>query len=178
MIKYTFLFIANFFVFIVYGVIWFVILFIKYFTSIFKIELDNPPQMPKIKWFNFNSAREEIYSVDELDGIEFEYFIAGLLKKLSYRRVKVKPASGDYGVDITASKDNINYAFQCKRYSSKVSLGAVQEVVSGLNIYNCDVGVVVTNNYFTDSAINLANANGVLLWDRKTLAKLIKKVDY
>ena len=33
--------------------------------------------------------------------------------------------------------------------------------------------MVITNNYFTESAIQLAKANKVVLWDRNKLMKVI-----
>lgn len=71
--------------------------------------------------------------------------IAALLKELGYSNVEVSNASNDYGVDIVASKAYDKYAFQCKRYSSNVGNTAIQEVVAGMNYYNCNKAVVVTN---------------------------------
>lgn len=76
--------------------------------------------------------------------------------------------------DILDEKDGRKIGIQTKRYSSKVSNTAVQEVVAGLKFYNCDEGVVIINNYFTDSAIELAEANNIVLWDRDML---IQKID-
>lgn len=125
-----------------------------------------------------NNIKEELYKIDRLNGIDFEYYVANLLEKSGYHEIKINKASGDYGVDITAIRDQTKYAIQCKRYSSKVSLGAIQEVAAGLSLYKCDIGIVVTNNYFTKNAINLANANGIILWDREELARLINIYSY
>lgn len=40
-------------------------------------------------------------------------------------------------------------------------------------MYNCHVSVVMTNNYFTASAKQLAEKNGILLWDRDKLQYMI-----
>lgn len=107
-----------------------------------------------------------------LNGVEFEQHCAELLKRNGYR-VTITKATGDYGVDIIAtSNSGIKYAVQCKRYSNPVSLKAVQEVVAGMRMYGCDSGIVMTNSTFTKSAIELAKANGVLLWDGSHLRKL------
>lgn len=125
----------------------------------------------------FQDTREELEKIDRLDGIEFEYYISNLLKEIGFLNVEVSKASNDYGVDIVASKDNYKYAFQCKRYSTSVNNTAVQEVVAGMNYYNCNKAVVVTNNYFTQNAIELARFNNVELWDRDKLISLIEKID-
>ena len=64
---------------------------------------------------------------------------------------------------------------KCKNYSAPLGNTPVQEVSAGKMFYNCHVGVVLTNSTFTHSAISLAEATGVLLWDRTELAKLMEK---
>ena len=115
----------------------------------------------------------DILQVDEMDGDTFEHYFSTLLKKSGYCQVAVTKASGDYGVDVIAQKDGVKYAFQCKRYNQKVGVSSVQEIFSGKNMYNATKSVVVTNNYFTDNAITLANRLGVELWDRKRLIMLM-----
>lgn len=109
------------------------------------------------------------------NGLEFEEFVAKLLGQLDYKNVRLLPASGDYGVDILAEKDSFTYAVQCKFYSSPVSLGAVQEVRSGQEHYNASVGIVVTNNFFTQPAKNLAKSARIGLWDGNKLKEMIEE---
>ena len=52
--------------------------------------------------------------VDEMEGHDFEYYCADLLKEIGYEDVEVTKGSGDFGVDILAVKDNITYAFPYK----------------------------------------------------------------
>ena len=111
---------------------------------------------------------------DCMDGHDFEYFCADLLRRNGFYNVKVTQESNDQGIDIVAEKDGILYGIQCKRYSSDVGNKAVQEVFSGLAFYHCHVGVVLTNQHFTKSAIELAQVNRVLLWNREKLEILIK----
>lgn len=113
--------------------------------------------------------------VDKMEGHEFEHFTADLLRKLGYERVEVTPGSGDQGVDVIAVKDGKRYAIQCKRYGQKLGNKPVQEVHTGKQFYSCQVGVVITNNYFTKGAEDAARRVGVELWDRDTL---IRKMGY
>ena len=115
----------------------------------------------------------DISPIDNMDGHEFEYFCAELLKKVGYTDVKVTPGSGDQGVDVLATKDGVKYAIQCKNYISSVSNTPVQEVAAGKMFYGCHVGVVITNSQFTPGAAELAEATNVLLWDRNKLKELI-----
>ena len=104
--------------------------------------------------------------IDFMEGHDFEYWCAGLLRHIGFQGVTVTQGSGDQGVDILAQKDGIRYAIQCKRYSSNLGNTPVQEVHAGKMMYNCQIGAVMTNRYFTDGAKQLAAATGVLLWDR------------
>ena len=69
--------------------------------------------------------------VDMMDGQEFEYYCADLLKSQGFLEVEVTRASGDYGVDILAEKDGVTYAIQCKCYTAPVGVKAVQEAYAG-----------------------------------------------
>lgn len=112
--------------------------------------------------------------VDKLDGIEFEYYVAQLLSDNGFKKVTLTKATGDFGVDITAIKDNKFWAFQCKHYRSKLGLKPIQEVYSGAAKYAATKAVVVTNSYFTKNAIELASKLDVELWDRAKLSKLVR----
>lgn len=114
---------------------------------------------------------------DQMDGESFEIFCAQLLLKNGYEDVSLTKTSGDQGIDIIAYKDNIKYALQCKCYSSDIGNSAVQEAYAGKKFYKCNIGIVLTNSHFTSSAIELAESNGVILWGREELLRLIKKAD-
>ena len=110
----------------------------------------------------------ELLSIDLMEGHEFEYWCAALLRKTGFSNVEVTQGSGDQGVDVLAEKDGIRYAIQCKCYSKDLGNKPVQEVNSGKMMpeYHCQIGVVMTNRYFTKGAKDLAVATGTLLWDR------------
>ena len=118
---------------------------------------------------------DNISAIDGMEGHEFEYFCANVLRQVGFTDVNVTPGSGDQGVDIVATKDGIKYAIQCKNYAKPLSNTPVQEVSAGKMFYNCHVGVVMTNSTFTPGAIQLANATNVLLWDRDKLMALISQ---
>lgn len=116
-------------------------------------------------------------SIDDIEGHEFERFCAQLLRENGYERVTVTKESGDQGIDIIAYKDGVKFGIQCKCYATDIGNKAVQEAYSGKAYYNCHVGVVLTNRYFTRSAVELAQKNGILLWDRSKLLKLMQGAD-
>ena len=122
-----------------------------------------------------NEPIDDIECIDnEMTGFDFEKYAGELLNANGFDRIKVTQASGDYGVDIIAYKDDIKYAIQCKKYSSPVGIKAVQEVIGSKAMNDCHVAAVLTNNTYTKSAKELAEKNGVLLWDRYKLEQLIE----
>ena len=123
----------------------------------------------------FDNAASMLY-VDQLEGLEFEKWCADLLNFNGFDQVQITPGSGDQGVDLVAVKDGIRYAVQCKRYSSNLGNTPVQEVYAGKAMYNCQVGVVMTNQHFTGSAKELAKSTGVLLWDREKIAEMVSNI--
>lgn len=113
--------------------------------------------------------------MDNMEGHDFEYFCADLLKDRGFLDVQVTKGSGDYGVDILAEKDGITYGIQCKCYNTPVGVKAVQEAYAGRDYYDCMVGVVMTNQYFTKPAVEAAKKLKILLWDRGYLDSMLEE---
>lgn len=111
---------------------------------------------------------------DSLNGHDFEYFCADLLRKNGFSNVEVTRGSGDHGIDILAEKDDITYAIQCKCYSSNIGNAAVQQAHTGKSLYHKNVAVVMTNQYFTQQAKEEATQLGVKLWDRDKINILVE----
>ncbi|WP_144611802.1 restriction endonuclease [Bacillus cereus] len=116
-----------------------------------------------------------IEDVDEMDGYQFEEFVAQLFQEMGYK-TEVTSSSGDYGIDVIAKRKGLTIGIQAKRYSDKVSNKAVQEVIAGIAFYNLDQGLVITNNYYTKPAQNQAKGTSVLLWDRDMLLQKLREV--
>lgn len=115
--------------------------------------------------------------VDQLEGLEFEEYVRKLLIKLGYTNVEKTKASGDFGIDILAEKDNVSYAIQCKLYTGKLGNDCVQEAYAGKKYYKKDLAVVITNSTFTSGAQELAKETNVVLWDRNVLDNMLKKIN-
>lgn len=119
--------------------------------------------------------KPKIDDVDMMTGAEFENFVCTLYKKMGYNAY-VTQTSGDQGLDVIAEKNGKRIGIQAKCYASTVGNSAIQEAVAGKSYYNCDRVVVVTNSSFTKSAISLANANNVVLWNRDILKEKINEL--
>lgn len=114
-----------------------------------------------------------IESIDSLDGLEFEEFLYYSIKSLGIR-VEKTSKSRDYGADLVIKLRNQILVIQTKLYyNHNVGNSAVQEIASARNYYNADLGVVITNSYFTKSAHTLAKSNNIRLMDRIALSDFL-----
>lgn len=141
-----------------------------------KVHVSVKPKMPEpgayrsqSEYSRYGGADAELLSIDLMEGHQFENWCADMLKELGFVDVEVTPASGDQGVDVLAKKEGVKYAVQCKRYRTDLGNTPVQEVHAGKAMYHCHVGIVITNQHFTEGARALAQATDVLLWDRDFL---------
>ena len=152
-------------------------------------ELEQFLSLKTAEWCRSLLNREEITEtlafarIDTMSGAEFEQCCAEILGNSGFEGIYITKGSGDFGGDILATKDQIKYVIQCKRYDSNIGVHAVQEVIASRSIYKAHVGVVMTNMYFTAPAKNLAKENNVILWDRDDVntffqkSAMIKKVN-
>lgn len=115
----------------------------------------------------------DLSEIDSMEGHDFEYWCAELLRRNGFNKVTVTRGSGDDGIDIIAFCNGQKYGIQCKRSNSRIGNKAVQEVYTGKTIYGCHIAAVITNNYFTASAVNTAQKTGVILWDRNWIVSRI-----
>ena len=102
------------------------------------------------------------------DPYKYEEFVRRLLHARGFSAKRTR-GSGDYGVDVIASKSGKTYAIQCKLYNHTVGTKAVQEIVSGRIYYKTDFAIVVSDNSFTDAARSLARKSDVVLTHHKNL---------
>jgi hypothetical protein len=107
--------------------------------------------------------------VDRMDGHEFEAAVADLLKLLGFDEVKLN-GGFDKGADIVAVRDGVRTAVQVKRWSTPVDLKSVRQLIDGMKRYDCERGLIVTNSFLTEPAIECAETWNIEVWDRGTLA--------
>jgi restriction system protein len=93
-----------------------------------------------------------------LDGIQFEYFVAHLLRKMGYR-TQVTQASGDGGYDIVAHRDPLGLEppiikVQCKRTIAAIGQPDVQKLTGTLAPGGSELGLFVTVGGYTPEARN------------------------
>ena len=124
-------------------------------------------------WIFIRKQRKKTDAFEDMEGHEFEFFCADLLRDRGFVEVEVTRGSGDYGIDILAEKDGVTYAIQCKRYGTPVGVKAIQEAYAGRDYYDRMVGAVMTIQYFTPPAVEAAGKLKILLWDGGYLEEMM-----
>lgn len=113
-------------------------------------------------------------TVDRMSGIEFESFLKSHFEALGYH-VATTPKTGDYGADLVLARGREKIVLQAKRYAGKIGIAAIQQIVAAKSYYGAEKAMVVTNSFFTKNAAALARKNGVELWDRNKLQKVMSR---
>lgn len=109
-----------------------------------------------------------IQDIDKMSGEEFEKCLLHHFNKLGYQ-AETTSKSHDYGADLILKKYNEKIIVQAKRYNKPVGIKAIQQALGAMAYYRANRCFVVTNNYFTANAKNLAEKCNVELWDRNTI---------
>ncbi|RAU92482.1 restriction endonuclease [Paenibacillus sp. YN15] len=118
--------------------------------------------------------RSGILEIDRMNGYDFEERLKDLFESQGYQ-VYLTPKSGDYGADLTITKNGVKTVIQAKCYSNPVGLEAVQQAFTAINFYDAVNAWVVTNNTYTAQARRLAEANNVRLIERYELIQMLER---
>lgn len=124
-------------------------------------------QIPDETIYKIEEVIEE-YSLSEdftedMDPYDYEHYCANQFLKNGWDDAEATTGSSDQGVDVIAKRGDDVLVAQCKKYQKPVGNSAVQEVVAGMGYYGANIGVVISNAGFTNSAKKLAEANNIKL---------------
>lgn len=127
---------------------------------------------------------DTIINIEHLDILDWDYLEAAsvvLLEKEYRGRGYLTKKSGDFGVDgLIEISDNEFLAIQVKKSKNTVGKIALEEVLSGKNIYEKELKIkikklaVVTNSTVTESLKEWQSKN-IEIIDRKNLSVLLQK---
>lgn len=118
-----------------------------------------------------------IAAIDRMTGVEFEIFIKNFFKNRGYH-TRLTKKSYDAGGDIIINRNNESIAVQCKRWNETVRSNAIQEIHTARDVYQTQRAMVITTNFFSKGAYNLAQKVNVELWDRTNLMQELIKDNY
>ena len=106
-------------------------------------------------------------------GIKFEKHCMEILKQHGWE-VKETPNTGDQGVDLIASINDLRICIQCKYHEKAIGNKAVQEISAGKLFWKGTHAIIVSKSGFTKSAHQLAKSNKVKLINEYQLKDLEK----
>ena len=104
-------------------------------------------------------------------GIKFENHCMEILKQHGWE-VKETPNTGDQGVDLIASINDLRICIQCKDHEKAIGNKAVQEISAGKLFWKGTHAILVSKSGFTKSAQQLAKSNKVRLINEYQLKDL------
>jgi HJR/Mrr/RecB family endonuclease len=110
--------------------------------------------------------------IDVLDLAQYQKYIRALLTRQGFN-LRTPEGSFNLGVDLIAEKDKSRYAVQIKRQTTPISGAIVNDLEREKHRYGCDRSMIISNNYFTDDAVERAGSSGCTLIDRKKLGEWI-----
>lgn len=160
----------NFWRWLIYGIVFFVVLFTFTYWR-------RKAQAKKGKqWL---SDDELIHMLREMKPGDFENYIADLFSRLGYN-TKVTGGPGDGGIDIIAEKDGVKYYIQCKKYYRKHEVGEpeVRDFFGAIvGLATKGTGYFITTNIFTLPARQFAEGKPIELIDRYKLVDYIHRAE-
>ncbi len=118
---------------------------------------------------NYSKTIKESYK----KGIKFENHCKEILKQHGWE-VKETPNTGDQGVDLIASINDLRICIQCKDHEKAIGNKAVQEISAGKLFWKGTHAILVSKSGFTKSAQELAKSNKVKLINEFQLQNLEK----
>jgi len=118
---------------------------------------------------NYSNKKKDSYK----KGIRFENYCMQILKQHGWE-VKETPNTGDQGVDLIASINDLRICIQCKDHEKAIGNKAVQEISAGKLFWKGTHAILVSKSGFTKSAQQLAKSNKVRLINEYQLKDLEK----
>ncbi|MCF8567930.1 restriction endonuclease [Alicyclobacillus tolerans] len=132
--------------------------------------------------YSWRPKRKRRYSkatmndLDRMSGEEFERALRYYLNHTGWK-VQMTPKTNDFGADLLGTAPwGKTYAIQAKRWNQRVGKEAVQQAIGAMHYYNTQAALVITNNFLTKPARELARSAGVELWERGKLQRLMATV--
>lgn len=117
-------------------------------------------------------SQKRLKDMQSMDPRDFEFYVADLLKKRGYTRVKVTPATNDMGKDITCYDHHGNkVVVEVKRYADHNTIGRplIQKLHSCMIHEQAERAIFVTTSTFNQNAIDYSKGKAIELVDGRKL---------
>jgi hypothetical protein len=114
------------------------------------------------------SGEQREHLIKKMTGVEFELYIADVLRKKGYI-VKLTKASGDHGIDLQIIKSGITGVVQCKQWDETVGEPHLRDFFGAMIHCGAKFGFFVTTSSFTLQARSFAHGKNIQLIDGRQL---------
>lgn len=113
----------------------------------------------------------------DVSAIEFERAVGELFRKSGFEVIH-SGQTGDGGVDLTLTKNKLNYIAQCKRYThAPIGEPVVRDLYGALVHQRADHGYLIATTRFTAPANEFAKNKPITLIDSDGLKKWLTSID-
>lgn len=110
----------------------------------------------------------EAGNIDEMTSLEFKHFLKSFFEKKGFVAMVIHHS--EYQIaDLILWKGTKKYVVKAAYSSSRQSIRPIQEAMSAMNHHRANDSIVVSNQFFTNSAKILAEIANVKLIDREEL---------
>lgn len=119
-----------------------------------------------------------IEDIDRMDEKEFLAFIEALFIQAGTKVERgrdYRPCLVLYGEEET-SHECVRLLVRTKTSTSLIDVKAVEEILEVRDDHNADGLILITNNYYSEGAVEFAKNNCIQLWDRDELIDFYRKV--
>lgn len=117
-------------------------------------------------------ASNPFEKIDTMSFDAFEFFTKEMFNKLGYQSSLTEKIPCEFGADVIAIKGNEILAIQCKhsKVGIRVDAQAIRQLHSEAKPYYKPTKLIaITNSYFNENAINLADVHNVEIIDRSNM---------
>lgn len=122
-----------------------------------------------------NSVKDKFEEIDNMAFDEFEFYVKEMFNAKGYSSSLTEKVPSEFGADVIAIKDNEIIAIQCKhtRIGAKIDKQAIMQLHSeAKDFYKATKLIAITNSYFNQNAMNLAEIHDVEIIDRSNILNI------
>lgn len=126
-------------------------------------------EKPKVSTVDTQAPNITLESFDLMSGVQFKNLIEKHFEKNGYCVNRILPQINR--VDFLIEKDNLITAIATKKTFALIKKSYINNVIQSAKMYESisSIMIITTSMYFMPQARQLAEENGIILWDREIL---------
>ena len=137
-------------------------------------EAERQTRVRKQEYARFRESFTKSEYFRTMDPIAFEHLTAGIYGRLGWD-TKIRPASGDGGVDVEIRKGGVVKFVQCKRVQGSVGRPVVQQLYGVMMAEQADGGILVTTGKASEQARKFAIGKDIEIVELPGLMEMAKR---